>query len=204
MKQDWQNAIKILINGGIGVIPTDTLYGIVGSAFSKKAIERIYKIKNRDKSKPLIVLISSANQLKSFNIKGDFTEIFQPKVSILLGCKSLKFKYIHRGTGEIAFRLISRRNKNLHSLINKVGPLVAPSANRESDKPAETIAEAKKYFYPVRGREGSQRVSSSNGVGENVDLYINAGKKIGEPSTLIRIKNGDIEILRQGRVKIKK
>ena len=42
--------IKILKNGGVGVMPTDTLYGLVGSAFSKQAIERIYKIKNRDVS----------------------------------------------------------------------------------------------------------------------------------------------------------
>ena len=185
MQQDWLKTEKILKEGGVAVIPTDTLYGLVASAFNKKAIERIYKIKNRDKSKPLIVLISSVSQLKDFGIKGDFAKIFQPKVSVLLECKSPKFKYIHRGTGEIAFRLTSKRNKNLYYLISKVGPIVAPSANRESEKPAETIKEAKEYFN------------------SSVDCYIDGGRKIGEPSTLIRIKNGEIEILRQGRINIK-
>jgi L-threonylcarbamoyladenylate synthase len=185
MKLNWIKAEKILKDGGIVVIPTDTLYGLVSSAFDKKAIEKIYKIKNRDKSKASIILISSVKQLKFFNIKGDFTKIFQPKVSILLECKSNKFKYIHKGTGEIAFRLISPKNKNLFNLLNKIGPVVAPSANRENEKPAETIREAKKYF------------------GDNVDYYINSGKRIGEPSTLVRIKDGEIEILRQGVVKIK-
>lgn len=185
MHSNWQKAKKVLENDGVAVIPTDTLYGIVASAFSPKAVERIYKIKERDKTKPFIVLISSIKDLEKFGIKGDFSKIFIPKVSVLIQCKNNKFKYIHRGTNEIAFRLISKKNKNLFNLINKVGPIVAPSVNRESDKPAETIKIAKEYF------------------GEKVDLYINVGSKVGEPSTLIRINNGKIEILRQGIVKIK-
>lgn len=185
MQKYWQKTERVLKDGGVAVIPTDTLYGLVTSVDSKKAVERIYKIKNRDKSKPLIVLISSLSQLNSFGIKGDFSNIFKPKVSVLLSCKGKQFKYIYRGTGEIAFRLISKRNKNLYNLINKVGPIVAPSANKESLKPAQTIKEAKEYF------------------GDKVDCYINGGKRIGEPSTLIRIKNNKIEILRQGTVKVK-
>ncbi len=184
MQKDWVKAIKVLKNGGVVVIPTDTLYGLCASAFDKKVIEKIYKIKNRGKDKPLIVLISSILQLKDFGIKGDYSKIFIPKVSILLSVGD-KFKYIHRGTSEIAFRLISKRNKNLYSLIEKVGPIVAPSANPESERPAETITEAKNYFY------------------EKVDLYLDGGKKIGEPSTLVRLSDNKIEILRQGRVKIK-
>ena len=60
--------IKIIHNGGIGVFPTDTLYGIVGSAFSKTAVERIYKVKGRHKQKPFIILISSINDIKKFGI----------------------------------------------------------------------------------------------------------------------------------------
>ncbi len=47
MKKDLSEIIKILKNDGIGVIPTDTIYGLVGSAFSKVAINRIYKIKKK-------------------------------------------------------------------------------------------------------------------------------------------------------------
>lgn len=199
MKNNWFKAEKILKEGGIAVIPTDTLYGLVASAFSKKAIEKIYKIKERDKSKPLIVLVSSVEQLKNFGIKGDFSSVFLPKVSVLLPCKSLKFKYIHRGTGEIAFRLISQRNKNLHNLIEKVGPIVAPSANKESEEPAETIREAKEYFGPA---SLSQDGPASTQGGDKVDCYIDSGEKVGEPSTLIRLKGGKVEILRQGIVKM--
>jgi L-threonylcarbamoyladenylate synthase len=46
MKDGWQKTEKILKEGGIVVVPTDTLYGLCVSAFDKKAIEKIYKIKN--------------------------------------------------------------------------------------------------------------------------------------------------------------
>ena len=191
MKSDWQKTIKILINGGVAVIPTDTLYGLVASAYSKKAVEKIYKIKERDKSKALIVLIHSLKDLEKFDIKIDKDQAkilkkFWPReISVLLSCKSPLFRYIHRGTGEIAFRMIGKKHKNLHNLIKKVGPIVAPSANKESDNPAENIKQAKEYF------------------GDKVDYYINYGKRMGEPSTLIRVKNNKVEILRQGKVKIK-
>lgn len=186
MQNNWLKIEKILKEGGIAVIPTDTLYGLCASVFNKKAIEKIYRIKKRDNSKPLIVLISSVQQLKDFNIKDDFIRMFKPKVSILLECKSSKFKYIHRGTNEIAFRLIGKRNKNLYRLVSSIGPIVAPSANPESFKPSENIKQAKKYFK------------------DDVDYYIDGGKKNGKPSTLVRVRDNKFEILRQGEIKIKK
>lgn len=174
MKNDFKNIIKILNNGGVGVIPTDTLYGLVCSAFSKKAINRIYKIKNRNKDKKLIVLISSLKDLKKFKIKitkedAKILEKFWPgKVSIILG--------------GVAFRY--PKNKALLEILRKTGPLVAPSANIEGGKPAENIKEAKEYF------------------GNNVDFYISGGTLKSNPSTLIRIINNKIEVLRQGKVKI--
>lgn len=187
MKNNWIKAEKILDNNGVGVLPTDTLYGVVGSALSKKAVERIYIIKGRIAHKPFIVLINSYKQLEIFGVKLDksqakILEKFWPgKTSIILPAGQNKWKYLHRGTNSIAFRMIGKRNKNLFNLINKVGPLVAPSANLEGDRPAETIGQAKKYF------EG------------NVDFYIDGGRKAGEPSTLIKIIDDGIQILRKGK-----
>ena len=192
MKSDWTKANKIIKNDGVVVLPTDTLYGLVASVDSKRAIEKIYRIKERDKRKALIVLISSLKDLEKFGIKvgeeeAKILEKFWPgEVSVLLSCKFVKWGHIHRNIKEIAFRMIGKKNLNLFTLIKKVGPLVAPSANLESFTPAETIKEAKSYF------------------GDNVDLYINSGRRKGDPSTLIRIKNNKIEILRQGKVKINK
>lgn len=191
MKSSWQYAEKVLIKDGVGILPTDTLYGLVGSTFSKKAINKIYKIKERDKSKPLIVLITSFKDLDLFGVKvGDkpakfLEKIWPGKISVILPCLLKKFEYIHRGTNSIAFRMIGLDNKNLFNLIKKVGPIVAPSANKESLPPAETIKEAKDYF------------------GQEIDFYVDDGIRKSKSSTLLKLKDNKIEILRQGEVKIK-
>ncbi|MFZ2072131.1 MAG: Sua5/YciO/YrdC/YwlC family protein [Minisyncoccia bacterium] len=171
LNSKYKKIINILKNDGVGVMPTDTLYGLVGSAFSRKAINRIYKIKNRDKKKKMIVLISSIKDLEKFGIKhtnklefvGMLSKFWPGKVSIILN--------------NIAFRLPAK--KSLIEILKKTGPLVAPSANSEGFKPAENIKKAKEYF------------------GDNVDFYLSGGTLKSKPSTLIKInKNGEVEVLR--------
>ena len=214
MKKDWQKAKKILENDGVVVLPTDTLYGIIGSAQSKKAVERIYGIKGRSENKPFIVLINSYKDLQIFGIKLDekqakfLEKIWPGKVSVILPCKLSKWKYIHRGEESIAFRMIGKKNKNLFNLINKIGPVVAPSCNKQGDAPAESIKKAKKYFGdkidPVVdfGKAQNERSSNIAKIHYGVDLYINSGTKKSSPSTLIKYENNDWVILRQGAVKI--
>jgi L-threonylcarbamoyladenylate synthase len=190
MRKYWQKAEEILKKGGVAIIPTDTIYGIVGSTFSKKTVERIYKLKGRNKNKPFIVLISSYENLKKFGIRMKEKQAkilgkFWPgKVSIILSCSFKKFEYLHRGAQSIAFRMISSKNKNLFNLIKKVGPIVAPSANPQNLPPAKNIKEAKQYFK------------------DKVDYYLSSGTKNKEPSTLVEYKNDKITVLRQGAFKI--
>jgi L-threonylcarbamoyladenylate synthase len=181
--KNLEKIIKILKNNGVGIMPTDTLYGLVGSAFSKKAINRIYKIKKRNKKKKLIILISSISDLKKFGISKHF--LLSQKMFTLLKKLWPHTTQGWRGKPEavsvilnnIAFRLPAK--KSLIEILEKTGPLVAPSANPEGLKPAENIAQAKKYF------------------GDRVDFYLSAGTLKSEPSVLIKINNrGKIKILR--------
>lgn len=185
MKGIWKTAEKVLNKNGIVVLPTDTLYGIVAKAQSKKAVERIHKLKDRSENKPFIILISSIKDLEIFGIKVNKLEekYLKKKVSVILPYS--KQKYLHRGQKSLAFRMITMRNKNLFNLIKNVGPIVAPSSNLEGQKPVETINEAKEIFN------------------EKVDLYINGGKRTSKPSTLIKIENNEVKVLRKGSVKIK-
>jgi len=196
MKSDWSKAEEFLKNDGVVVLPTDTLYGITGSAFSKKAVDKIYKMKGRNPNKPFIVLFNLYKDLNKFGIKigekkvsGSLTsrylDKFWPgKVSIILPCKLKEFRYIHRGTNGIAFRMIGKRNKNLFNLIKKVGPIVAPSCNPEDLPVAKTIKEAKVYFNHIDRSDLWP------------DLYINSGKKEGNPSKLLKYQNGEFIVLR--------
>jgi L-threonylcarbamoyladenylate synthase len=179
---------EIIKNNGVGVLPTDTLFGLVGSAFSKKAVAKIYKIKKRNPKSPCIILISAIDDLEKFNIQlnensKEFLQKNWPgKISTVLPCSDKKFEYLHRGTKSLAFRFPNK--SNLVNLIKKTGPLVAPSANPEKLEPAQNIVEARKYF------------------GDKVDFYI-SGKTSKLHSTLVEIKNGKIKVLRKGAGKIK-
>lgn len=183
-----KDIVKILKKGGVGVIPTDTMYGIVGSAFSKDAVLRVYDVKQRDLAKPLIVLISDFVDLKKLGVrlsKRDGIEVkrFWPgKVSIILPCLSQKMAYLHRGTKTLAIRFPNE--KKVISLLKKTGPLVAPSANPEGKLPSKTISQAKKYF------------------GKKVDFYLNAGTMDAVPSTLILLKGGKAKVVRIGAQEI--
>jgi L-threonylcarbamoyladenylate synthase len=181
--------IKILKNGGIGVLPTDTIYGLVGSAISRKAVFRIYRLRKRNPQKPFIILIGSLDDLNLFKIKIDkysykiLRKIWPNAVSVVLPCARKKFFYLHRGGKTLAFRF--PKNKALTDILKQTGPLIAPSANPEGFRPAETIEQAKEYF------------------GRGVDFYLDKGIIKGPASTLIEIKNKKIFILRQGAMKIK-
>lgn len=178
--------VDILNKEGVGVLPTDTLYGLAGQALSQKAVEKIYKIKKRASNKPFIILISSIKDLALFKVKIDekdsnILEKYWPgKVSVILPCGEEKFSYLHRGTNALAFRLPDK--KELIDILEETGPLVAPSANLEGEKPATTIEEAKKYF------------------GKDIDFYLDEGILESPPSTLIKITDENIEVLRKGAV----
>ncbi len=181
--------IQKLKNNKVGVLGTDTLYGLVGSAFSKQAVEHIYELKKRDSKKPLIVLISKVDDIFDFGVEIDnsikkfLKRIWPAKISVILSCDKEEFNYIHRGKKSIAFRMPDK--KDLRDLLEKTGPIVAPSANLEGKSPAKTIDEAKDYF------------------GSKIDFYKDEGKLESKPSTVMRVKDNKIDVLRKGEVKIK-
>ncbi len=174
--------IEMLKAGGVGIVPTDTLYGVCGSALSKSVVERIYRLKGRDEDKPFIVLISSIDDLKKFGIKlspenvAFLDRTWPAQVSVILPCLLKKFEYLHRGKISLAFRL--PKEKKLRDFLKETGPLVAPSANPQGESPANTIVEAKKYFDDM------------------VDFYMAGGRKEGKPSKIVSLLGGSPEILR--------
>jgi L-threonylcarbamoyladenylate synthase len=177
--------IAQLKNGRMGILATDTIYGLVGSALIPEAVERIYQIRQRDLSKPFIILISSLDDLNKYfglHLKGVklnlLKKIWPNQISIILPCSDEKFTYLHRGQKSLAFRMPNK--PGLLELLKQTGPLVAPSANLEGQPEASTIEEAKNYF------------------GSKVDFYLDEGKIANQSSTLISLENDQIKILRQG------
>ncbi len=180
---NWLKAALLLKEGAIGVIPTDTLYGLSTSAFNKKSVERVYKLRKRNPKKPCIILISDIGELKKFQIKLTqrqkklIEKIKGLKVSFILSASSKNLFYLHRGTKTLSFRIPYQGV--IRKILKISGPLIAPSANWEGYQPAKNIKEAKKYF--------NQKV-----------FYFDQGDLISQPSTIVDLTRRQIKILREG------
>jgi len=177
------NTERFLKDGKPVVIKTETLYGILGNALNKNTVEYIYKIKGRNTNKPFIILISSISDLKNFGIAPNEIErrlLSLKGLTVVLDINNPKFRYLHRGTNSLAFRIPAK--ENLLKLLGRLDfPLVAPSCNPEGKEPAKNIEEAIKYF------------------GEKIPIYIDEGENLNKkPSTIVKIKGSQIIILREG------
>ena len=129
LKKVWENKnlVKVLKEGGVVVMPTDTIYGIVGKALSQPTVERIYDIKKRAPEKPCIILISDWAEVEKFGV--DISKIKIPEynepTSFVLNYLNPEFEYLHRGTHTLAFR--KPNILELQNLLKETGPLIAPS-----------------------------------------------------------------------------
>lgn len=172
--------IDTLKNGGIAVLRTDTLYGIVARAGDKAAVERVYRAKRRDPEKSCIILVGDASQVygNPDEFRQDIMSAPDSPTSFLIESPHAP-QWLLRANDMLAYRLPA--DGWLQEVLRQTGPLIAPSANPEGLPPACTVEEARKYF------------------GDQVDYYLDDGEVPADtpPSRLVRIHtDGTIERLR--------
>lgn len=163
---------SILNAGGVVVVRTDTLYGLLARADDQSAVERVYALKGRDETKSPIVLISDVSELfdtVSSKIAQIIEKVWPAKVSIIIPSTDAPV-WIKRDNHSVAYRFPD--SQDLQALIDQTGPLIAPSANPQGQSPAMDIAHAVEYF------------------GDQVDLYIDSGEvEDSTPSQILQIKS---------------
>lgn len=179
-------ASKFLRPGTVGIIPTDTVYGLAARAEDREAVTRLYRIKNRE-AKPGTVISADLAQLERLGIKHRYlkaVEQFWPgAVSVVIPVSNPALAYLHQGKMSLAVRIPD--NANLRQLLQSTGPLLTSSANPPGGRPAADIQQARDYF------------------GDQVDFYADGGDLSDrQPSTVVRIVDDAIEVLRQGAVHI--
>ncbi len=176
--------IKLLGEGAVGIIPTDTVYGLACQAGNEVAVKRLYALKTRE-HKPGTIIAADIDQLIDIGIKSRYlkpVQHFWPN-SISIVIPSHDLTYIHLGVGSIAVRLPA--DSKIRAFLKKTGPLLTTSANLPGQPPSSNIQEAKSYFD---GR---------------VDFYVDGGDtNSAKPSTIIRIVDDAVEVLREGAVKM--
>lgn len=176
-------AQKLMSPGTVGILPTDTVYGLVARAADQAAVKRLYDLKSRE-LKPGTVIAASIDQLVNLGIKRRYLKAIE---QFWPGAVSVEVQhsisYLNQGTGRQAFRIPD--DKQLLELLKRTGPLQTTSANLPGKPPANTVREAQQYF------------------GSEVDFYVDGGDLSGrQPSTIVRVVDDAIEVLRQGAVQI--
>ncbi len=175
----------LLRKGAVGVIPTDTVYGLAARAKDKSAVARLYALKQRE-NKPGTVIAADVSQLVELGVDeaalAQVAELWPNPLSVVIK-SSPALEYIHLGVGSLAVRIPN--DEKLRKLLAQTGPLITSSANHPGKNPASTLAEAQAYF------------------GNDVDFYVDGGDLSGrQPSTVAMIENGQLKVLRQGSVNI--
>lgn len=177
--------VAMLKNGAVGLLPSDTIYGLSCAALNEEAVRKIHSIKGRNSRKPFIILISDLKMLSMLNIDPVFASTFVKywpgQLSAILPALDSP-KWLRLGLKSLAIRWPA--DKRLQALISRVGPIISTSANLEGQKPAKNVQEAETIF------------------GNRLDFYVDVGELNNAPSTLVRVDDGKILVLRPGSVKI--
>jgi L-threonylcarbamoyladenylate synthase len=181
-------AAKILRNGGLVAFATETVYGLGADATNPRAIQRIYQVKGRPPTNPLIVHVSNEPMAKKYTARwpaeaAALARVFWPGPLTLVVPRGPSIApQVSAGLDTIGVR--APNHALAQSLLRAFdGPIAAPSANR-SNRISPTTAEH------VRGE-----------LGDAVDLILDGGAcQVGIESTVVDVSGARPVILRPGSI----
>ena len=184
---DIDLAASILKDGGLVVIPTETVYGLGGDGTNPASSKKIYEAKGRPSDNPLIIHIASPRDAEKYAHTSELyyrlADAFMPgPLTVILPKKDTVPYETTGGLDTVAIRCPS--HPVAHAIIERAGiPIAAPSANI-SGRPSATSSE-----YVVEDFDGK------------VDMIIDGGDcEIGLESTIVLIKDNSLVLLRPGAI----
>lgn len=172
MNEDIKKAIEVLKEGGIILYPTDTIWGIGCDATNEEAVEKLYAIKQRDKSKSMLILLDNPVKLQTYiqevpDIAWDLIDLTDKPLTIILdGAKNLATNLISND-GSIGIRITAEDfSRELCMRFRK--PIVSTSANITGQPTPQSfnqigpqILELVDYVVEYRQNEMSKQTPSS-------------------------------------------
>jgi len=182
------DAAKLILSGGVVALPTESFYGLAVHAMDAKAIERLFAVKQRREDNPVLILISSKEDVESYAVEvsdtarklmdrfwpGGLTMVFHAKPNVP--------DLLTAGTGKIGVRLSSHPVPR--ALAKAVGaPITGTSANRAGQPSCSTAEEV------------------MEAVGKDIELILDGGETPGgKGSTVLDVTLDPPLILREGMV----
>lgn len=138
MHDDIKQAVEVLINGGIILYPTDTVWGIGCDATNSQAVSAIFQLKKREDNKTMLVLMDTESRLTQYieevpEVAWQLLEAADKPMTIIYpGAKNLSTNLIAED-GSIGIRIA--KDEFCQKLISRFGrPIVSTSANVSGDK----------------------------------------------------------------------
>jgi tRNA threonylcarbamoyl adenosine modification protein (Sua5/YciO/YrdC/YwlC family) len=177
-------AVEVLQRGGVIAYPTDTYYGIGCDIFNKRAIEKIYQLRQRDKKKPFSFICSDLKHISNYAKVSNYA--YKTMRRLLPG----PYTFILEGSKMVPrIMLTKRRTAGIRvpdhaiciALVENLGnPIISTSAKDPDGDIFEDPSLLHDYF------------------GSRIDLVIDAGPVPGRPSSVISLIDDEPEILREG------
>jgi len=187
LKDEVAKALKVIQEGGIILYPTDTVWGIGCDATNNEAVKKIYKLKQRDAAKSMIILLDTENKLESYisEVNHFAYELIEyaenPLTLVMPGAKNISPTLIG-SDGSIGIRI--SKHPFCQQLMQRLRkPLVSTSANI-SGKPSP------QYFAQIAPE-----------IIEGVDYVVDIDQydmEVKTPSTIMKLApNGSFEFIRR-------
>ena len=185
-KEIIKRTVRVLKKGGVIVYPTDTSYGIGGDPTNPEAVEKIFKIKKRPKSRPVLMVSSSRHQAAKYAQMPDLAKLWPAPVTLVLNPKPSAISPRLIKENGIALRV--PKNKLVQKICRAFGkPVISTSANLTGEPPLYDAKEVIKMFQKSKIKP---------------DLIIDA-KKLPKrkASTIIDARGGEIKLSVRARLK---
>jgi L-threonylcarbamoyladenylate synthase len=181
-----QRAAAVLNDGGLVVVPTDTVYGVLANPFHPEGANRVFAARQAARTVPLPVVIHNPRQLPA--LARDVSETAERlmasywpgPLTLLLRAGETMAWDLGDDVSAVAFRMPAE--PVVLQILASTGPLACTAASIAGDPPPTTVEEAQAA------------------LGEAVDLYIDGGQRAGRASTVVDVSRGGAEVRRVGAV----
>ena len=184
-KDEIEELVQILKKDGVISVPTDTVFGICAKMNSKKAHDKLIKVKKRPINKAFPVMCANEDQIKSIAIVKEREEkiikAFMPgPITLVLNKNKNLPEYVTNGKDTIAVRMAT--SKEIENLILKLeSPIFMTSANQSGEKECTTLEEIEKCCPLLDGMMEGNVIFSKG-------------------STIVDCSSKEIKILREGPI----